>query len=310
MKHTFSLMLILSLFLTVAHGQDAVIKTLQTEAQKKLAAAVKDTSTKVWRKGLLYSLTFSQASLNNWAAGGDKFSLSLGSVLNLYANYKKGKNSWDNSFDVNLGYVNSTSLGNRKNDDRFDLTSKYGYGLNSKLNFAVLSNFRSQFFKGYTYEGSKRTFTSNIMAPGYFLQSAGLDVKPNKNLSLFASPLTARWVFVLDDALSVRGLYGVSIGERSNFEVGAFATINFLKEIAPNIVYKTKLDLFSNYRNNPQNVDLFMSNLLSVKISKVFNVNWGVDFIYDDDARLFGSNGTSPALQFKSLIGLGVQFKR
>jgi hypothetical protein len=310
MKSPVVILFCLGFLIQHTHSQDAVIKTLQNESLKKLAIPVTDTSSKVWRKGLLYSLTFSQASLSNWSAGGDKFSLSLGSVLNLYANYKKGKNSWDNSFDFNLGYVNSTSLGNRKNDDRFDLTSKYGYSLNNRLNFAVLSNLRSQFFKGFTYEGDKQTFTSNIMAPGFFLQSAGLDFKPNKNLSLFASPLTARWVFVLDEELSARGLYGVSPGSRSNFEIGAFATINFLKEISPNVVYKTKLDLFSNYRNNPQNIDLFMSNLLSVKISKVFNVNWGVDFIYDDDARLFGPKGTSPALQFKSLVGLGIQFKR
>jgi len=148
------------------------------------------------------------------------------------------------------------------------------------------------------------------MSPGYLLASAGFDFQPSKNLSLFFSPATARWVIVTDPILSAQGLYGVKAGKKSNLEVGAFVTVNFLKEIAPNVVYKTKLDLFSNYRNNPQNVDFFMSNILSVKLSKVFNVTWGVDLIYDDDARLFGDNNTSPALQFKSLIGLGIQFKK
>lgn len=298
-------------FVVPANAQDRTIMNLQKESQKVIKVKTDDASKqKKWQKGILYNLTFSQASLSNWSAGGDKFSLSVGSILNMYAVYKKDKFQWDNNFDFNLGYVNSTSLGSRKNDDRFDLVSKVGYVVNSKSNLAFLSNLRSGFFKGYTYSGTKRNFTSNFMSPGYLLSSAGWDFRPNKNISLFLSPFTARWVFVTDPVLSKMGLYGVKPGETSNFELGAFATINFLKEINPNVVYKTKLDLFSNYRNNPQNIDIFMTNVLSIKLSKIFNVTWGVDLIYDDDAKLFGPNKTSPALQFKSLIGLGIQVKK
>ena len=294
----------------IAIGQDLSVKAMQEESIKTTKKLVVDTSSKTWKKGILHSLNFSQASLSNWSAGGDKFSLSVSSILNTYANYKKGKNSWDNSFEFNFGYVNSTSLGSRKNDDRFDLVSKYGYALNNKLNIAALFNLRSQFFKGYTYEGVTKNFASNFMSPGYVLQSFGLDYKPSQAYSLFFSPITGRWVFVTDPVLSARGLYGVKPGENSTFEIGAFANLNFMKEIAPNITFKSRLDLFSNYRNNPQNVDLFMTNLLTAKLSKLFNVTWGVDMIYDDDAKLFGPNGNSPSLQFKSLVGIGVQFKK
>ena len=291
-------------------GQDLSVKALEEESIKTTKKLVVDTSSKTWKKGVLYSLNFSQASLSNWSAGGDKFSLSVSSILNTYANYKKGKNSWDNSFEFLFGYVNSTSLGSRKNDDRFDLISKYGYALNDKLNIAALFNLRSQFFKGYTYEGGAKNFASNFMSPGYVLQSFGLDYKPSQAYSLFLSPITGRWVFVTDPVLSARGLYGVKPGENSAFEIGAFANLNFMKEIAYNITFKSRLDLFSNYSKNPQNVDVFMTNLLTVKLSKLFNITWGVDMIYDDDAKLFGPNGNSPSLQFKSLIGIGVQFKK
>jgi len=83
-----------------------------------------------------------------------------------------------------------------------------------------------------------------------------------------------------------------------------------MKEVAPNVTLKSMLDLFSNYKNNPKNIDVFMTNLLTVKLSKLLNITWGVDLIYDDDAKLFGPNGNSPSLQFKSLIGIGVQFKK
>ncbi len=292
-----------------AAGQDPTLKDLQTASGKTIKKDASDTSKINWKKGGIYSLNISQASLSNWAAGGDNFSLAVNSLLSLYAFYQKDKRSWDNTFDFNLGYVNTTSLGSRKNDDRFDLLSKYGYALNPKLSVAGLFNFRSQFFKGFTFSNNVKSLSSNFMAPGYVLLGVGLDYKPAKNLSIFFSPATARWVIVKDTALSNKGAYGVTPGKKSNLEFGAFTTINYLKEINKNITYKARLDLFSNYRHNPQNVDLFMSNILNVKLSKVLSATWGVDLIYDDDVKLFGKNQRSAAMQVKSMVGIGLQVK-
>ncbi len=303
------LLLTCLLAVLLADAQDGTVKNLRTESERNIKKDPADTIAKIWKAGGLYSLNISQASLSNWAAGGDNFSLAVNSLLNLYAFYKKDKHSWDNTFDFNLGYVNTTSLGSRKNDDRFDLLSKYGYALNEKLNLAGLFNFRSQFFDGFTFPDNVKTFSSTFLAPAYLLLSAGLDYKPNKELSIFFSPATARWVIVRDTALSNKGLYGVSPGEKSNFEVGAFATVNYLKEISKNVTYKGRLDLFSNYRRNPQNIDLFMSNVLNVKLSKILSATWGLDLIYDDDVKLFGPNQTSPGLQVKSLVGIGLLVK-
>ncbi len=290
-------------------AQDGAVKNLQDEASKEIKKDPNDTTNKVWKKGGIYSINLSQGSLSNWAAGGDNFSFSVNSLLSLYAFYKKEKHSWDNTFDFNLGYVNTTSLGSRKNDDRFDFLSKYGYALNPKLSVAGVFNLRSQFFKGYTFPDNVKTFASSFMAPGYLLLGAGLDYKPVPDFSIFFSPATARWVIVRDTALSNKGLYGVEPGKKSILEFGAFATLNYLKEISKNITYKGRLDLFSNYRHNPQNIDLFMSNTLNVKLSKVLSATWGLDLIYDDDVKLFGPNQTSPALQVKSLVGLGLLVK-
>ena len=303
------ILLVLFLFPLLISAQDGTVKSLQSESGKSIKKDRADTAIKIWRRGGLYSLNLSQGSLNNWAAGGDKFSLAVNSLLSLYAFYKKDKHSWDNTFDFNLGYIKTTSLGNRKNDDRFDLLSKYGYALAPKLNVAMLFNLRSQFFKGYTYRDNIKTYASNFMAPGYILLSPGLDYKPTKYLSIFLSPATARWVIVKDTALSNKGLYGVTPGKKSNFEFGAFASINYLKEFNKVLTYKGRLDLFSNYKHNPQNVDLYMTNALNVKFSKVLSATWSIDLIYDDDVRLFGPNQTSPALQVKSLIGVGLLVK-
>ncbi|MBL7741757.1 MAG: DUF3078 domain-containing protein [Chitinophagaceae bacterium] len=307
MKKLLFFACVLSFYVSAA--QDETVKKLRTDSERKIAKDANDTSRKVWRKGGLYSLNLSQGSLSNWAAGGEDFSLALNSLFSLYAFYKKDKHSWDNTFDFNLGYVKTTSLGSRKNDDRFDLLSKYGYAISNKISVSGLFNLRSQFFRGYTYTDNVKTFSSAFMAPGYLLLSAGLDYKPNKDLSIFFSPATARWVIVRDTALANKGLYGVTPGKKSILEFGAFASINYFKEFNKVLTYKARVDLFSNYRNNPQNVDLYMTNALNVKISKVLSATWGLDLIYDDDARLFGPNKNSPALQVKSLVGVGLLVK-
>jgi hypothetical protein len=300
------LLLITPVIAISCFAQDKEIKDLSTQSQRSITKDPHDTIPKVWKVGGMFSLNVSQGSLSNWAAGGEDFSLALTNVDNLFAFYKKGRYSWDNTLDVNIGYVKTTSLGSRKNDDRFDLFSKYGYALTPKLNLAGLFDFRSQFFKGYTYEDDVPKYASNFMSPGYVLLSAGLDWKPVNDLSIFFSPVTARWVFVTDNELSNQGLYGVPPGENSNFEFGAYVSISYLKEFNKVLAYKGRLDLFSNYRHNPQNVDLYMTNVLSVRISKVLSATWGLDLIYDDDTKLFGPTRSSPALQVKSLVGVGL----
>jgi hypothetical protein len=292
-----------------ANAQDETVKKLKKESGKAIKKDVGDTSDKLWKSGGLFNLNLSQGSLSNWAAGGDKFSLSLNSILSVYAFYKRDKHSWDNTLDINFGYLRSTSLGNRKNDDRFDLLSKYGYAIADKWDLSGLFNFRTQIANGYTYSDTSRTFSSSFLSPAYVLLSLGLDYKPAESFSVFISPVTARWVIVTDDSLSAKGLYGVIPGKKTKSELGAFLSAQFLKDLSKTLNYKARLDLFSNYKHNPENVDVFMSNLFSVKLSKILSATWNVDLIYDDDVRLFGSDDKSPAWQIKSLVGVGLLAK-
>ena len=59
-------------------------------------------------------MNIAQGTLKNWAAGGDNFSLSMNMYTNGHAFYKKGKVTWDNNVDINIGYINTSSLGTRK----------------------------------------------------------------------------------------------------------------------------------------------------------------------------------------------------
>ncbi len=287
-------------------AQDIVVNKLRSETSRTIKKEA-DTSRWTWKRGGLLSANLSQGSLSNWAAGGDNFSLAVSSYFNTYFFLKKGRHYWDNNFDMNLGYVQTTSLGGRKNDDRFDFLSKYGYKMDSvgKIFLSSLFNFRSQWFDGYTFSGGVPSLASSFLSPAYVILSVGFDYKPNSKLSVFVSPLTSRWTIVTNKSLSALGKYGVPIGKNSFNEIGTFATVNYNNTIAKNITYKARLDMFSNYNNKAQNIDFFMTNLFSFKINKFFSATYSLDLIYDDDVRLFGPNKNSPGLQTKSLIGIG-----
>lgn len=290
--------------------QDKSVQNLKSEAQKTIKKDPSDTSSKLWKTGGFVGLNVAQGSLSNWAAGGDKFSLAINGNLSLYGFYKKGRHNWDNTLDLNLGYIKATSLGNRKNDDRIDLVSKYGYDIGSKWDVGALFNFRSQMFKGYTYDSKgNRTYSSNFMAPAYVLLSPGIGWKPTKNFSAFLSPVTARWVVVNSDSLASIGAYGVDPGKKSKAEFGAFASLNYMKEVNKIFTYKSRMDLYSNYLKNPKNIDLYWTNLVNIKLTKAIALTYSLDMIYDDDIRLFGTNHKSPGTQIKSMLGLGFMVK-
>ena len=294
---------------SISFAQDPTVKDLQANANKEIKKEKID-SGKIWKTGGLFNLNIGQGSQSNWAAGGDDFSFSLASYLGFYAFYKKDRYSWDNTIDLNYGLLNTTSLGTRKNDDRIDLLSKVGYELKPKLNLAGLFNFHSQFSRGYNYTSTNsKELLSNFLAPAYVLLSLGLDYKPVDGLSIFVSPITSRWTIVENDSLSAKGAYGVTPGKKVKNEIGAFVSVNYLKNLNKIITYKGRLDLFSNYEHNPQNVDVMMNNMFTAKLSKLLTASLGLNLIYDDDVKLFGTNHDSPALQLKSLIAVGLSVK-
>lgn len=297
-------LMILIVKMTIA--QDLVVAKLRSETSRSIKKEL-DTTYWNWKTGGLYNFNLSQSSLSNWAAGGDNFNMALTSYFNYFAYYQKPRHSWDNNIDVNLGYMQSTSLGGRKNDDRIDLLSKYGYKIDSvgQLYLSGLFNFRSQVFDGYSFSGTTPTFTSSFLSPAYIILSAGVDYKPNNTLSVFFSPLTSRTTLVLNSILSAQAKYGVDTGKHVNRETGLFVTVNYSNTIAPNVTYKGRADFFTNYYQKPENVNVYMTNLFTFKIHKNFSATYSLDLMYDDKIRIFGPLKKSPGLQLKSIIGIG-----
>jgi len=264
----------------------------------------------LWKKGGLFTANFSQVSLTNWAAGG-KSSMSGVFLFNSFFNYKKDSLSWDNSIDMTYGFLKEKDNDLTKSSDKIDLNSKIGYASGGHWNYTALFNFKSQFAPGYNYprtEGDKPI--SRFLAPGYISLGLGMDYK-REHYSMFLSPATVKFTIVNDDDLSAAGEFGVDPGKKFRSEIGAMAKFTVDKEILKNVTFKSKLDLFSSYANNPQNIDVDWSVLLNLKVNEYLSANLVTQLIYDDDIKILDpETGTSaPRVQFMEMFGIGLSVK-
>ena len=255
-----------------------------------------------WRRSGTFTLTANQGSLKNWAAGGEQNTLGVATVLNLTINQKKGKYNWNNYFDIGLGFQDASSFTRfRKVDDRIDITSKYGYAVAKKWYATILLNVNTQSLPGYDYADTSNSKLSNFFTPGKILLSAGADFRPNEHFSLFISPISIKWIFKADNDFYALDKFGVAANKKSYTEVGAYASIKYTKSVSSWANYTGRLDLFSNYKRNPQNVDLLFTNLLTMKFNKWLGSTVSLDMIYDDDIL--------KKLQLKEIFGLGITLK-
>jgi len=307
-KIILTLSFLASAFLVNAQVDQGVIDA----SKQTIAKDAADTTSKPWLVGGIFNLNAAQTSLSNWAAGGDNYALSLNAFVNLHAYYKKDRHSWDNSLDLNFGYINTTSLGSRKNDDRINLMSRYGYALNQNLDFGALFQFRTQALKGYNYDdNNSKTLASNFLAPAYLSLGPGFTYHPatNKDFTFYISPATARLIIVNDKFLNAQGLYGVDSGKTTKLQFGAFASVDYKHNITKTLSYIGHAELYSDYLDKPQNMYFYMTNMFALKISSVLSATWNFNMIYDDKARLFGPNKNAARLQTQSIIGAGLLYK-
>lgn len=287
-------------------AQDADIKSIQQTGTRDLAD---DTAHKSgWRKGLNMTLGIAQGNTSNWAAGGEQSSFTINTYINMFALLKEGKHRWINNLDLFYALMNTTSQGMRKNDDRIDFFSKYSYLIKKKWGLGAVLNFRSQFTEGFNYNKTPKELLSDFMAPGYLTVAPGITWQATDYASIFLSPISGRWTFVTRPELVSN--YSVDSGKTVRTELGAYLTANIKKEIMKNVTLSSRLDLYSNYlEGKPQNVDVFWTNVIIMKVNKYLGVTYNFDLIYDDDVRAFGPNLNAPRTQIKSLLSVGITAK-
>ncbi|MCF8296043.1 MAG: DUF3078 domain-containing protein [Saprospiraceae bacterium] len=297
-----------------------------TDVEKKLKTIKTDTADG-WKKGGTITLNLTQVSLSNWSAGGQN-TISANGLINLFATYKKEKGVWENYLDIGYGSIKQSE--NQKwwkSDDKIDLTSKYGQKAFSNFYYAALLNFKTQMDAGYKYPDDS-TKISDLLAPGYLVAAIGMDYKPNDNLTAFFAPITGKTTYVNDLELADAGAYGVepavydtagnmlSRGKTHRNEFGGYIRLFYKLDVMKNVNLTTKLDLFSNYLENPQNIDVSWEVLVSMKINKYISATITTHLLYDDDTDIAIETDAAgkpikvgPRTQFKEVLGVGFSYK-
>ncbi|MFZ9027407.1 MAG: DUF3078 domain-containing protein [Crocinitomicaceae bacterium] len=284
-----------------------------TSAEGDLRAKDSDTL-RGWDVGGTASLNLSQTALANWNAGGQN-SVALNGLVSLYANHRTDKSTWENTLDLGYGVLRQGRPAIwQKTDDKIDLMSKYGRKASGNWYYAGLANFKTQMAPGYNYPNDS-VFISKFMAPGYLLGALGMEYNRNSKFTAFIAPITSKTTFVMEPTLSAAGAFGVTPGESVRNEFGGYVRLFYKNDIMENIKLQTKLDLFTNYLDRPQNIDVNWEMLISMKVNKWITVALSTQLIYDHDIKInVDNNGdgvtdeVGPRTQFKEILAVGLAY--
>ncbi|WP_046576893.1 DUF3078 domain-containing protein [Spirosoma radiotolerans] len=272
--------------------------------------------TSYWQRSFSGGLNFNQASFSNWSGGGVN-SVAIGGVIAARALYEKGKTSWDNTADLQLGYV--TQLGNtRKAADQIIVISVLGHQIAPKWDLFISGTFNTFFTAGYRYDKLPADQTSlkvsNFFAPAQLTFAAGLAYKPTDWFALRLSPLAPRFTFLADQSVRVRQdattgnyvadptqkVYGVDPGKSSRTEWLAFqlqAVLN--KNLSENVSLNTRYQLFTEY-SQFNNINHRLDLILTAKVSRYLNTTLGFIALYNKDF--------SASLQIQQTVAIGLSY--
>ena len=284
--------------------------------------------TEYWKYRTEAAFVLNQASLSNWVKGGES-SISTALDMTGYADYnnKPLKISSSNFARFNFGYIASGSEGLRKNLDLLETNSKFNHKAFGKFDFSAILLFKTQAAVGKNFlkakDGSDSIVrVSKFMNPAIITVGLGLDYKPDKNTSINFSPLSYKGTFVTDPAYMNntfypgridQTLYGIEKNKKSLNEPGvSFMISNEFKPI-PTVSVINRLQLFTNYIHNPQNVDVDWEMIATAKLNWFTDVRLNTHLIYDDDTKtdkvVNGVVRKSARIQFKELLGFSLSFK-
>lgn len=236
-------------------------------------------------------------------------------------NNKEANSQWINNMRINFGTLRTAEKGFRKNNDLWEINSKYNQNAWGKIGMSASFYMKNQLAKGYDYPNDSVP-VSKFLNPTTLTIGLGAEYKPFKNTTINLAPLSYRNTFVLDTAAIDQTKHGIEEGKRSKQEMGTQVVIYNKFSPYKDLSFENKIRLFSSYLNNPQNVDVDWELIMDQKINWFFSIRLNLHLIYDDDvlfsvldsegAALLLPDGTEKKVartQFKEFIGLSLQFK-
>jgi len=267
-----------------------ILATIGSHAQE---TEIDSTKVEGWKKSGHTSLMINQTAFSNWVSGGEN-SIAATLSVNYNINYYKNGWSWDTkiigSFGINK---NSDSKYFKKIDDRIEINSLIGKKFIEKFSFSSFLNFKTQFAKGYKYTNASdeieiREETTRFLSPAYLQIGVGVYWKENNSLWVNMAPVTGRLILAskkfTDNLEDGEEYFGVPKGEISRFELGASVSAYYKFEVIENIQLEQRINLYSDYLEQAENIDVDYTITAYMKINDYLSTNLIIQCLYDDNA--------------------------
>lgn len=231
--------------------------------------------------------------------------------LNYGLEYAKDDYTWDNKLMASYGLVKTKNASfEKKTDDRLEFNSILGKKATGQWSYSAFLNFRTQITTGYVYgkdaNGAEiRTESTDFLSPAYLTFGPGMLYKKDDNLKINLAPATSKLTFVDDFYTSQTGYvdgsyFGVDANKSMRYELGFYGSLYYKLNIMANVSAENILNLYSNYLEDTQNVDVDYSLNIVMKINRYLSTNLSFQAIYDDNAFR--------GLQTRQVFGLGVNY--
>lgn len=250
-----------------------------------------------WTSKGNFALLANQSSFSNWQAGGDNnFSGTVN--VNYDINYKNEDWTWDNKVQLNYGITKLKGDQAKKTDDRIEINSLLGKQASGNWYYSAFLNFKTQMDAGVDPATDLRN--SHFFSPAYLQIGPGMLWKKSDNLKVNIAPATSRFIFVHDHFTTLGPSFGVEQGETMRYELGASLSGYYKVDLMENVSIENILNLYSNYLEDPQNVDVDYQLNVVLKINKYLSTNLAFQAIYDDNAY--------KGFQIREMVGLGLNY--
>ena len=255
-------------------------------------------STKHWTRKGVFTFLANQSSFSNWQAGGqNNFAGNVG--INYDFNYKNGDWNWDNKIILAYGLTKIKGADTQKTDDRIELNSLLGKKASGEWFYSAFFNFKTQMDTGLD-PATQTVKISHFFSPAYFQFGPGMLWKKSDNLKVNFAPATSKLIMVHDHFTEFGSSFGVEQGETTRYELGAAVNGCYKFNLMENVSVENTLNFYSNYLEDPQNVDIDYQLNIVMKINKFLSTNFAFQTIYDDNAYR--------GFQTKQIIGLGLNY--
>ena len=242
-----------------------------------LAAQDADSTLNKWTPSLLASLNLSQIAFQDWTKGGESaFSFTVGAdwVMDYKASNWSFKNQLKGEWGQSkTGYdIKKITVNNVFNE------TVYYYDPGWLFIPYVSNLIRTPITDGYDYSEPEKTQIVAFFDPGYITQSIGFAYNKSEIIQTrlglafeesFANKFAAQYT---DDEETADV-------EKFKFETGIESMTDLILQIDDNVVYKSKLRLFSGF-NRMTVWDVAWDNTFTAEVNKWLNVNLSYILIY------------------------------